>query len=51
MRIQGYLYLVDDEFEDRVVDGFAKSISVSDASVLAVCFEEGLLLLEYSLLE
>lgn len=51
MGIQGYLYLVDDELEDRVVDGFAKSIPISDAAIFAVGFKEGLLLLEHSLLE
>lgn len=49
MRIQGYLYLVDDEFEDGVVYGLAKSIPISDASILAISLKESLLLLEHSL--
>lgn len=49
--IQCYLYLVDDELEDWVVDGFAKSVSISNAAIFTVGFEEGLFLLEHSLLE
>lgn len=51
MRIQGYLYLVDDELEDRIVDGFTKGISIGDAAILAVGFKESLFLLEHSFLK
>lgn len=45
------MYLIDDELEDRVVDGFAKSIPISNAAILAVGLKESLFLLENSLLE
>lgn len=51
MRIQGYLYLIYDELEDRVVDCLAKSITISNAAIPAISLKECLLLFEDSLLE